>query len=116
MSDFITGMAGVELESLAENIAVTSRICYGDALGILLKIGFYEERYGAKPQVFNSIVDLANKGCSPERIFACIKLLPRGRLNEYQTISPEALKTARKVLNGESIKPEFLPGKRAVDL
>ena len=116
MSDFITGMARAEMEDLAENIAMSSRMRSEDALRILLKIGFYEERYGAKPHIYDSMIDLANKGCSPEHILACIKLLPGARKAEYQNVSPSAIETARKVLNGEDTTPVFSPGKRAVDL
>jgi len=120
MSDFIKGRARAELEDLADNIAMTSRMRREDALGILLVIGFYEERYGPKPHIYDSMISLANKGCSPEHILACIKLLPGARKDEYQSVSSNAIETARRVLNGEGARPEFESiinsGKRAVDL
>lgn len=115
MSDFVKGIALEELKAISIDIAMRSKIKREDALAILTKIGFYEERYGAKPYIHKSIIELANQGCSPEHIFAAIKLLP-GDKSEAMNLPDSAVKTAKKILEGNEPEFEYLRGKRAVDL
>jgi hypothetical protein len=106
-----------EMDSLAMGIAMRSRIKSEQAYAILIKVGFYEERYGSKPMIIEKIVELANQGCSPERIFAAIKLIP-GQADgaKAKELPIEALNMAYQILRGEDPKQKISPGKRAVDL
>lgn len=76
MSDMAYGPGYSTVVGLSQEMAIGCRLSQENILKILLRIGFFEERYGNKDVVMNKISDLANAGCSIERIFASIKLLP----------------------------------------
>jgi len=115
--DFISGRAEEEIDTLSFNIALRSKIKQDEAYAILIEIGFYEERYGSKPMIIVKIVDLSNDGCSSDRIFAAIKLIPgQADMNRASEISDDVVKISGKVLRGEDTSPTLMPGKRAVDI
>lgn len=116
--DFISGIAAEEMIQISLNIALRSKIQQHQAYSILAKIGFYEERYGAKPIIIERIVRLSNNGCATDRIFAAIKLVPNPNdIEAVLSISDDAVEISGKILKGEDPKPtQIFKGVRVIDL